>query len=194
MNIQCGNNFIEIPMGRPRGVKTITPKRISSKLRCFRPWLHNRRYVIFCYFFIFFSLIGCFFPGMWKNPGYRVNLNINKCHLLDIRLIENFLKEMGYNLDAINHDENRHIVQFSKNIVADISLKNSKVIVIMLQEKTSNNSCKHFIVSVENWYHGDVPLIRDEIDKTGNALRAEISFIVGEENVELTRKATGPPF
>lgn len=151
-------------------------------------------YIVGCCFTIYFSLYGCLLPSMWKNPGYRVSLTVHQCQLVNIGIIENYLKENGYHLDAKSYFNSRHVIQYSKTVIKNTQIKDPKVTVIMLQDNIDNDRCDSLRIAIQNWYHGNNLRIREEIDKTGNALEAKLSLIVGKKNVELIRKTTGPPF
>ena len=137
-------------------------------------------------------LNGCIFPVMWGNPGYMIDIEAKKINRENVKKLEQSVRDQNYNLFT---ESNNRCIQFSKVVTADKQIKHPYVgILICYDENKEFGQITEFGTLIINEWEGQRPEIKQEINRMGDLLYDELVKFVGEENLTIERKATGPPF
>jgi hypothetical protein len=132
---------------------------------------------------------------MWSNPGFMIDIEAEEINKKDIEILELSLKDQNYSLFSTREKENFGCNQYSKAITADEQIKHPAVTVLICYDDNKElGRITKFGILIMNEWEGQKPQIKQEIQRIGNILYAELIELVGKENVTIERKATGPPF
>jgi len=143
---------------------------------------------------VFMMLHGCLFPVMWSNPGYMVSIEAKKIYKKDVVLFEDILKEHNFDT-AVKRETSIICVWHKKDMSTGRQIKHPFVkTAVCYNEIPGTDMMKDFSFLIMNEWEGQDPELKHEIDSIANILIAELKKLVGEENIRVERKATGPPF
>ena len=136
-------------------------------------------------------LNGCIFPVMWSNPGYEINLKSSKVMNDYVILVKQLLEWEGYGYLA----KSERCFQYSKVIVNEEEINHPDVGVLVCFDKAKEyEEVKRFNVLIANFWQGQEPIFKQEIDRMGDILYEKLVELIGKENITIERRATGPPF
>lgn len=142
----------------------------------------------------FLSLNGCVFPVMWSNPGFMIDIDVEKIKKEQILTLESLLINQDYNLFSARRKDKR-CVQYSKIITTDKQTEHPVVDVLLCYDENKElDKIAKFGVLIINAWEGQRPEIKNEINRIGNIMYDELTTMVGKDNISIKRKTTGPPF
>ena len=143
---------------------------------------------------LFGLLHGCLFPAMWSNPGYMISIEIQKVNKKDAVLVESVLREHNFNVSK-QHVTGERCVWYKKEIHINGQIEYPYIkAAVCFDEIPGQDITKDFRILIMNEWQGKAPQLKHEIDSIADILIAELKKLVGEENIKVERKATGPPF
>ena len=139
---------------------------------------------------------GCIFPMMWGKPGYGISIDVPIIHKDTIDSVRNALIAEGFELKAEEDFNWKRDISFRKYIAtASKQVDHPYINLTLSYEKGQTpEQMKSFSIGMGNEWEGQQPQMKQEIDKTADILIAVLRRFVGEEDIKVERKATGPPF
>lgn len=131
---------------------------------------------------------------MWSNPGYMVSIDVQEISKKDGHSVEAVIKAQNY-ITTGERFTNIRCVWYKKTIITDKLIEKPYVkTAVCFNEESDSDMAKDFSILIMNEWQGQYPQLKQEIDSIADILIAELKKLVGEENIKVERKATGPPF
>jgi len=148
---------------------------------------------------IFLSLItatvcGCISSKMFSYPGYMISIEIKNISTRNVGIMEKIIKEIGFNI-VEERNKTERCDLYSMKIGLDNQLKHPYIRTVVCYSKgESADIVNDFRILIINAWEGNAPLLKEKIDSIGDFLLVELKNTVGDNNIIIERKTTGPPF
>ena len=140
------------------------------------------------------TIYGCISPKMFSYPGYMISIEIKNISTRNIGIIEKIIKDIKFKkVEERNKLERCDL--YSMNIGLDNQLKHPYIRAVVCYSKgESAYIVNDFRILIINAWEGNAPSLKGKIDSIGDFLIAELKNTVGDNNIIIERKTTGPPF
>jgi hypothetical protein len=143
--------------------------------------------------FAFLLLCGCFFPLRWIEYGYLVHIKVKGINSIDIHILEQLIRRESYGSIGHTKEDTHTFAEYRKTITSDKKIKHPNIRIGLFYDDIKDQKTNLSIHILNEWQGKDPPL-KQEIDRMGDILYAKLVELVGQENITIVRKSTGPPF
>lgn len=155
----------------------------------------NLAYRIVCLITVLW-LYGCGFPFIWGDPGFIIDIEVQKVKAMDLKALREFIINQGYR--PISFSENQQLEQYQKIIEIEGFSRHPYVELSIhydfFDKSKEFTILSNFNISIRNIWEGQRINIKNEINRMGNLVYVELVNLVGKDSIIFKSRSSGPPW